>query len=183
MVAISTAELYRVRAGFEWALIALDDNTGLIAIESSFGSFNYVWPPRHRSQPLAEFVTCLDFGYFMSKTRGLSAKEFDLDETIKAFRRWVIDERRATNITKEHARDAWDALDDIHEEGPRTAEHCGTLINEDRERLRDALGDDWWDGMRQRYTAECVAFWDTIWPAFIIQAWCRDGLESPMMGL
>ncbi|MBC7953162.1 MAG: hypothetical protein H7Z12_15250 [Rhodospirillaceae bacterium] len=183
MTAISSADLYCVRAGYEWALIAMDENTGLVAVQSSFGAFNYVWPPQHRSQPLDEFVTTLDFGYFMSKTRGLDAKEFDLDETIKAFRRWIIDARRATNIDKDEAREAWDALEDIRMEDPRTAEHMGTLINDDRARLHAALGDDWWDGLRTSYKPECTGFWDIIWPAFTIQVWCRHGLESPMIGL
>lgn len=59
MSKISTATVHVVRAGFEWALVAMDDATGLFAVQSTYGAFVHVWPPQYRSQSLDVFVTAV----------------------------------------------------------------------------------------------------------------------------
>ncbi|EME69734.1 hypothetical protein H261_11889 [Paramagnetospirillum caucaseum] len=181
MTVISTAEIFRVRAGHEWALIALDDVTGMIAIESSYGSFNYIWPRQHRSQPLGEFVTTCDFDYFMGKTRGQRAREYDEDSTRRAIKDAILLARRDQCSTKAQARDAWDELENIEEGLPRDL-----LAHEiyTSSAILECIGhDDWWHVIQERYTPECKWFWKTIWPAFTVAYWCRDGLESPLLAI
>ncbi|OAN53856.1 hypothetical protein A6A04_13265 [Paramagnetospirillum marisnigri] len=180
MGVISSAELHRVRSGHEWALIALDDHTGLVAIQSSYGAFNHIWPPQHRSQPLGEFIATLDFDYFMTKTRGTAAREFDFDGTVANIRGWIKRARRERGISKDVARDAISALDAI--DHTTSSDYFATQICDDAD-LMQALGSEWYEAFRTRYTPECEWFWKTIWADFRWQLLCRDGLESPFIGL
>lgn len=182
MSKISTATVHLVRSGYEWALVAMDDSTGLFAVQSTYGTFAHVWPPQYRSEPLDVFVTTIDFGYFMSKTRGQAAREFDLGGTIATWRRWVLGARREDSLSKDEAREAWDALEEIHQECPDTAEQCGALVNDNWDVLQKALGSDWYEGFTTHYTPECLHFWKTLWPAFVTAIWCAEGLENPMAG-
>ncbi len=182
MSRISTATVHIVRACHEWAVVALDDVTGLIAIQSSYGAFVHIWPPHYRSEPLDIFVSTCDFGYFMGKARGNSAQEFDLEETILTFRRDVVAERRHGNLSREMAREAWTLLDDILNDPPLSADRLSLVIEENWDVLGAALGCDYYDGFRKRYTPECTYFWSELWPAIVTAIWCADGLENPMAG-
>jgi hypothetical protein len=117
----------------------------------------------------------------MSKTRGPVAKGFDLDETVKTFHSWICENRIHNGLTKEQAREAWDALDDIVGGAPQTSDGFANIFTGD-ERL-DCLGSEWYEGIRQSYTAECTWFWRTLWPAIVVEIMCKDGLESPLLGL
>jgi hypothetical protein len=181
MGVISSAELHNVRSGHEWALIALDEKTGLVAIQSSCGSFNHIWPPQYRDQPLGEFIATLDFDYFMGKTRGQMAFEFDEARTRASIKDAIKRSRRDGHCTKAGARDAMDELEYIEEGMSREAfaHELNTSVH-----ILDCIGhDDWCDHLCKRYTPECEWFWKTIWAAFRWQILCRDGLESPLIGL
>lgn len=180
MGVISSAELHHVRSGHEWALIALDDRTGLMAIQSSYGAFNHIWPPQHRSQPLGEFIVTLDFGYFMSKTRGAAAKEFDFNGTVSNIRDWIKRARRENGISKDVARDAIGALEAI--DHTTSSDDFAMQLGYAPD-LMQALGSEWYEALRTRYTPECEWFWKTIWADFRWQLLCRAGLESPFIGL
>jgi hypothetical protein len=175
------AKLHLVRAGFEHAYVVADEKTGLLAIESSYGIFNHVWPPRHRRSDLPIFLARLGMDYFMSKARGNGAQIFDLDATVKAMKDVVLEARRAANIDKFRAREAWDAIEDVKAENPQTSEHCSTLIFDvaDGETLPEILGSEWYELLATTASPECVGFWKTLWPSVITSLHCHAGLENP----
>jgi len=156
--------LLKIKVGSEWAYIVTDDDLGLFCAHGSYGTFAYVWPPQHRSQPLHAFLADLDFHYFIRKTRGLTAMEFDFDGTFANLRRCVLNARRTRYIGLEAARDAWDILDSIDQ--TNSPDFLAAQIF-DETALVQALGDDWMLEFRDRYCPQCTEFWRVIWPAFM----------------
>ena len=162
-----TAELLTIRAGMEWSHIVLDEETGLFTAHGSYGTFAYTWPPQYRSTPLRAFVSSLDFDYFIGKTRGSGAVEFDEAGSRQAIKRLIIDARRTHGETKSGAREAWNELSDIPEgEG----EDFFARQIADNDTILNVIGhDDWWHVLARRYKPECTEFWKVIWPAFLAE--------------
>src|ERR1700676_3747316 len=101
-------ERYLIRAGNEWAYIYVDEASGVFTSYSSFGNYAYQWRSIGNAT-LKEFLSDLDFSYFMRKTRN-GYLRFDLDATIDGIKRYIIEQRRYGGLTSEEARSAWNDL-------------------------------------------------------------------------
>lgn len=156
-------QLFKIHAGHEWAYIVLDEATGLFSAHGSYGTFAFVWPPEYRSEPLADFLSDLGFDYFVGKTRGCSAREFDQEATVRRLKKWIIDARKNGDCTQVEARGAWDSLVGIDETNEPMFVH---LIYDDPDLYR-VIGSDAYEAICRRYTPECTEFWRVIWPEFL----------------
>lgn len=168
----NTAEFYRIRSGqFSWALISLHEATGAFLCHSDFGSFCYTWPPQYRSESLKRFLSRLDRGYFMEKTRGQSWMQFSPEATLASMYHTILRNRRDGSITREAARKVWDALryaDDDQLGGPVSVDWFLHAVVEDDD-LRGMFGLDLTDLPRNEPAPDCAGFWTEIWPKFLEQ--------------
>lgn len=103
----------------ERSLFTMDEATGLFMAESPYGTFSYYWSPANRGENLYQFIAGLDFDYFMGKAAKQDYRELDIERTLAGYRRDVIQERRQwSSLTKEQAREVWDALRALEAENP-----------------------------------------------------------------
>jgi hypothetical protein len=156
-------ERYIVRAGSEWAYVYLDEANGVFTSYSSFGNYAYQWRSIG-SATLKEFLSDLDFGYFMGKTRN-GYMRFDLDATIDGIKRTIIEQRRECSLTREEARAAWDDLPSVD------ATSADNFFNEffSSRALMEVYGGDYCDIARERPDGDSRGFWREIWPEFLKQ--------------
>jgi hypothetical protein len=154
-----------VRAGRERSTIMIDEQSGLVLIESDYGAYAYHWPPAHRVEDIFTFLAHLDFDYFMNKAAKQPWREIDLRKTIDHHRRTVRGERWQRDITKEEARDRWDALDGLLAEAPATIDEFLRLWHEPHALYSWLYGAD--VAIVSRNTFAARYFWDVIWKALI----------------
>lgn len=99
---------------------------------SSFGDYNYSWP-YHGRKSFKHFILELseDPSYFLNKV----AKEdyFYADKTEEKWKKEIIEDRHAGNLTKKIARDIWNVIDEIDFDSAETCQReiCDSdIINE-----------------------------------------------------
>lgn len=106
-----TVEQYQFNGPFgAWAIITLDPR-GIFQAVSDFGTFAYDGWGHHGRESFKHFlVEGLSRDYFLGKTaRG--ERRFSLEKTKRRLREDVVGQRRDGDLTKEKAREAWDAID------------------------------------------------------------------------
>lgn len=155
-------QMHTIQVGHEWAHIVTDEDTGLFVAHGSYGTFANCWPPRGRSGTLHEFLARLGFDYFMNKARPDDFQRFNFDATMKAVREDILRSRRAGDITKQQAADAWYDLDMMDE--TTSLDAFTAALSSD---VTDALGEAWWECIQRGPSPECTEFWRVIWPAFL----------------
>ena len=104
----STCERYDIRGekGFGWAVIVIDERSGLFSVVSDYGEYGFLWG-NHGRKSLKHFLVeiAADPQYLMGK---LGRRNYvKQEETKKEFRRVIIEARQEMNISREQARDAW----------------------------------------------------------------------------
>ncbi|UGY15256.1 hypothetical protein HAP48_0043145 [Bradyrhizobium septentrionale] len=150
----------------EWAFIYVDEEKSMFMAYSSFGTYAYCWP--HRGpETLKEFLLDLEFDYFMGKTRGLESKQFDFNGTIEGMRKHVREAQRRKMLSKDKARDALVAIDDLK----WMDNHQSVDVFVDRvyadKAICEAYRHDFEDVIKNRPDPQCVGFWQKIWPEFV----------------
>ncbi len=90
-------EVYSVKPGkgsWDWALFFVDENTGALSIQSSYGDFEYIWSCIG-DKTLKEFLLGLNEEYLRKKiTRGPDfGMEFDDKATLKAMRKEIEEDQ------------------------------------------------------------------------------------------
>ena len=93
--------------GKEWAILFLDEIC-CFSVLSDWGDYSYRWSlsgmPNGTS--FREFLLDCDDTYLLGK---LSPKrEYDGQETLKAAKKYICEERRHLRLTREDARECWD---------------------------------------------------------------------------
>ncbi len=160
-------DLYTIRTATGWdgAQIVIDEQSGLFMAHGSFGTYAYCWT-HIGAQTLKQFLTGLDFGYFMEKTFGRGYRIFDADETTKSLRSEIKRRRRDDDLTKQQARDAWVDLDLYLGE---SSDHEHAYITEmcRSEALMRVAGDEYYDVGVLVDNPSCRGFWNEIWPLFL----------------
>lgn len=196
----SIRECYEVRGNgrsHEWANITLHcwdrpANVGTphectyycgeITIQSSFGTWGYIWTACAR--PFKEFLCGIEFDYAFTKFMGLKLDRFDGEATLREIRRDIIERRRSGSLDKSEARDAWGLVGDEDERiasDDRTAYgyamwDIGSRLD-DRHPMRDYFNDpSGWPNVT-RHDSQAVGFWRELWPVFV-QA-LRDEAAAP----
>lgn len=171
-VTTEMATVYRVRSagGFgEWADASVRSwpGGGQISIQSSFGTFAHSWNAIG-DRSFTAFLRALHFDYFMTKTRDADYREFDLDTTVAAIRKAILEARREKSLDKEQAREAWEEIDGLatcsDDEFKHTLYYHGKI-------LERVFGGDWLSvPLGSRKNVSCVRFWEELWPA-LCAAW------------
>lgn len=198
-------DVYHVRAGYEWATIALKGwqakdfdkqprEIGEILIHSSYGSWAYQWS--HLGRPFKQWLSTHDDKHYIAgKFLADKAYVFDGEKSVRDLRQSLIEHRRTGDISKNDARTIWDFIDENSFELESSADRFVQVL---MDCARDA---DWQDedpthkyrehapGRGARYflaepwerpstslNRQFSAFWDTIMPVF--QQALRDELAS-----
>lgn len=127
---------------------------------SSFGVFGYYWSGM--GEPFAEFIAGIDAGYLLGK---IAKKEFDDDTCLKSVRGAIVEARRdrRRTVTKEIAREAWDAVESISE--GYSGESLATVLYECGE--LSILEYEWTEMTNQAWDRQAVAFVERMWPKFV----------------
>ncbi len=154
------APTWVVRDGYEWAIISINDDTGHVAISSSYGEFSYVWRAIG-NKTLLEFVCGLNFDYAMGKFLGMET-HLNFEKTIQNIKRQLLDFRLDRSLSKETARELWEEVDEM--EKTENPDHFAELF------YATAFADFneyWHDAMDMDHKPGARAFWDTLWAEFV----------------
>lgn len=170
-----TAVVYKVRGHGEYADAALREwkSGGSITVQSSFGTFAYSWNAIG-GRTLRNFLRGLSFDYFMGKTRDAGYQEFDGPATVKAIRKGILLMRRERSAPASAILAAWRAVRPVNVFG--TTRSPTDFIFElgqdagDIEALFGTFADVPWG---TRNNANCVAFWEQIWPV-LCEEWRKE---------
>lgn len=157
-------ERYQIRTKHGWALIYLDEKHGTFLCCSDYGDYNYIWSHRG-SQTLKQFVSNLDFEYFMKKTRP-GYETFSPKASIKMIKEHIAETRYHGWMTKDQARDAWNDLERIDH-----YQHEQLFLQEiaESEDLMRALGSEFYEFAAHEPDGQSRGFWREIWPEFLKQ--------------
>lgn len=150
--------------GMDGATIFLDSNatSGTISIVSSYGNYSYYFSSTGMN--FKDFLSKLNFDYFMKKTYPKYMK-FNFEDTINQYKATILEDRRNQDITKEEALEYWEDLNYI--------EDCGNDINYFFSELdgtsfgKNYLIDDYYDTVIKKPCVQAVGFWEEVWPKFM----------------
>lgn len=160
----SQVECYKLRheSGLYWADINVDanENKGRIQIASDFGSYQYYWGACGCS--FKEFLIKIGIDYAAAKFG--EDKWFDFDETIKSYKKTLIQYRREENITTEDAREIYDEIKELEEECPYR-ENDFVVIIQGKEKLMKFF--EWTPSLCYEISPQFKNFWNMVWPVFI----------------
>lgn len=110
----STSERYDIRLKDEygWAIITIDENGGLFNAQSDYGNYNYSWP-NHGRKSFKHFILELvrDKSYFLGKVA--DKRYYYQEETEKAWKERIIEDRREGYLNQEQARELWNEIIDF----------------------------------------------------------------------
>ena len=125
-VVVSTSTVYRFdwpNHHYGWANFTVCDATGEFSILSDWGNWSHAWNPRHLGNEgkttLTEFLAKGDCDYIVNKLSYKSSDlkdVFDREETLKGFREYIVQERRAYELGKEEAREMWEQVEAVCDE-------------------------------------------------------------------
>lgn len=163
----TTVECYKIRhpSGMYWADITVDgkDRQVRIQIASDYGDYQYYWGacgPGYK-----QFLQKIGIDYAASKFG--ANRWFDHDKTINRYKRDLLEYRRNSDITADEAREAYDAIKELEDDG-----YC----NNDQVFLERAMSNDAlvkvfdYEGLASvvyDITPQFRKFWDTAWQVFL----------------
>ena len=158
--ALKPVPTWLVRVGHDWAHISIDEETGVVAITSSYGDYTYIWRSIG-TDTLLEFVCGLNFDYAMGKFLGQRSC-FDAKATIKSYREAILEYRLRWDIEEDDARKYWNELGEIEDHDSVDLFHRD--ISE-----TDFAGwfEDWWEYGTYTHPPRARMFWDTLWAEFV----------------
>lgn len=173
------AEILYVANEGEWAYVVADDETGLFSATTSFGTFSHIWSSRG-PYTMAEFLNKVNYDYFMNKTRGLKAEEFDclssIDSMVSDIRTFMAES--VGNAIKNYDDLNVALIDEAKEAIRYLKDFKDTPVNDSTaffyELLESGydfdafLGGDWkYHYMKTMPSSECRGFWEKLWPAVL----------------
>ncbi len=182
-------ECYEVRTGQpygEWANITLHcwdrranvgtahEGTyycGEITIHSSFGTWGHIWTAC--AVPFKRFLQQVEFDYAFTKFMGTKLQRFDGEASAREVLKSIVNERRSNGMSKDDAREAWNAFTYVRHEAECGEHDFGTAMLH----VADSLGrshpmyDSFADASSwPRVTSHDVqaqGFWEQLWPLFV----------------
>lgn len=184
----SVRECYEVRENHEWANIVLKcwdrpANVGTqhactyycgeITIQSSFGTWGYVWTAC--GVPFKQFLMRAEFDYVFTKFMGTKLERYDGEGTLLEVKRDILRERRQNSLNSEEAREVWDAVDWERDRIESDETSCGYALME----VASSIGKD--HPMHDSFADPCawpritkpdsqaVGFWSELWPPFLAE--------------
>jgi hypothetical protein len=180
IVSDAAATCYTVRNGWSWAHIFVRNGTVQcvdgsprnwvnLAVLSDFG---YCWS-HIGGDSWQGFLASLSFDYAMRKMMG---PRFDaplsLRDSIRKVRELVVDYRRTGQMSKEDARELWDAAD-------LCGEGQSFLADLNRYSSGAMYRNELWDARWTEPSPEARGFWHEIWPHFLAAALAS---QTPAIG-
>ncbi|MEC7520127.1 MAG: hypothetical protein VYE22_09700 [Myxococcota bacterium] len=133
-------------AGRGWAAFYVDDTHGTLALVSDWGTWSHRWwrgpwlcESQHLSDALGMWVGA---DYVARKLFAGVPDEFDGRATVKGWRAEVLEARRSGGLTRDEARAAWRALDELDSSAPAELLLQEALADEDLHRV---IADDYWE--------------------------------------
>jgi len=121
---VGGAPVYVARwgSGWEWATIMIDENTGTLAITSSFGNWSFTWGKHALGCPtLHGFLSGTHSDYVASKCIPRDCREvYDFEVTKQALIKDLLLERRLRRVDNFIARERYDELRDWTEDDDRS---------------------------------------------------------------
>lgn len=182
----TTRECYEVRENHEWANITLacwdrPANVGTkhectyycgeITIQSSFGTWGYVWTAC--GVPFKQFLMRAEFDYVFTKFMGTKLERHDGDGTFRQVRRDIVEQRRQGSIDRAEAREVWDAVSWERERIESDATSCGYALMDvasqigTKHPMHDSFADPCAWPRVTKHDVQAVGFWRELWPAFV----------------
>lgn len=161
---------YDIRVAGEWAEFFVRESshdkpdgtrrhTATWCCHSSFGVFGHHW--YDMGQPFAVFIRDTEPDYVLSK---IARRVASAEKAIAGVRSSILDSRRGQVVTREAARDAWDAVAAIEAEGHSGEVTC-SLLYESSE--IDHCEIEWSDLTTMEWDDQAMQFMRKLWPAFV----------------
>lgn len=125
---------------------------------SSFGVFGHHW--YDMGAPFAEFIRGMDAGYLIGK---IGRRVFSEEKAVRAVRNEIVGARVRKAITKEAARDAFDAVEQIEQN--YSGEAVATMLYEDADIGHVHI--EWSELESMEWDRSTVLFAEKIWPRFV----------------
>lgn len=191
-------ECYEVRSNGEWANITLAGwermanlgtkhegiyYCGEITIHSSFGTWGYIWTAC--ANPFKEFLQQVEFDYAFWKFMGTKLHRFDGEASVREMFNWIIHDRKIHSLSKDQAREAWDALEYVRSMAECGEHDFGTAMMDvarsldERHPLRDDFADPYSWPRRTKCDAQAQGFWRQLWPLFIEALKQEEAVVAP----
>lgn len=153
---------YYVRnSDWGWGIIIIDPRNGMVLCYTDYGNYNYNWSHRGE-QSIFQFIGKISFDYAMSKFLG-AKQTVNVERTLLAFRKHVLEYRREESHTAEDAREMWDALNEAEDEGFHGSSLGHFLAASP---IAENI-DEWYDFICYEHPSEARGFWDHIWTPLV----------------
>jgi hypothetical protein len=157
-------EIYKIRhpSGMYWADITIDakGTTGRIQIASDWGDYQYYWGAC--GVDFKDFLAKIGIDYAAVKFG--ASDGFNLDSTLKDYRRHVLDSRRRDQITCDEARDLYNEIDEMNDGPYGSIDHFLTVAHE-KDKLPKFFSYDL--SVQRDITPQFKKFWDTCWKVLL----------------
>jgi hypothetical protein len=124
---------------------------------SSFGVFGHYW--HDMGEPFSKFIQDIDAGYLLGK---IAKKETVPELAIGAIKQEVLSQRKERYITKDTAREAWNEIESIADEGASGEVTCHLLYHSSE---LSFIND--WDFSTRDFCGDAKQFVKKIWPEFV----------------
>lgn len=102
-----------------WADYLFEDlgpGHGQLVINSDWGCWSYCWGAMGEGHTLASFLRQADNSYIIDKLmQGGKTREFDAEETVVAWKKKILEERRRMELTAKEARHLWGEIEDYND--------------------------------------------------------------------
>lgn len=163
-------ETYTLRGNkCTWAKINLDcgKKSVNVMISSDYGDFNYYWGNCGTNPK--KFLSGLDWHYCMKKLMNGTDNMYqpDFDKRFKSFKKIIINDRKELSISKNEARQVWEAMINVFENCYDSTDLYYSLVMNERI-FWDSLFYDT-DSIPEDTKLKPIVmnFWEDVWTPFI----------------
>jgi hypothetical protein len=126
---------------------------------SSYGVFGHYWS--HMGEPFAAFIADIEQDYLLGK---ICTMVPSAEKGIEAVRSEILQNRRAENISRDVARDAWEAVQEVEDDGLSGEWALKSLFDSDAIQAAEV---DWCDISSQDWPNDALQFARKLWPGFV----------------
>lgn len=136
--------------GWSWCRLLWEEH-GRVIILSDHGCWSHWWGHRGDGVSVPAFLAKVGRDYAGGKMLWPNAAEFDIDLTVRSAKLDIIHSRRSGHLSKEDAREEWDALVEIGNEWDFYQWASDSRIEGASEHHTTSIARAW------------VNFWDQLW--------------------
>lgn len=162
-------DYYTVRNGGEWGSIFIRSykGGGIFSALTSFGDYSYHWGGVGE-KTFKEFLSRLDYCYFMGKTTKRHGQIFDFEKSQKQLFKMIVDTRKSKEIDAVQAREFYEEVESL--------EYCTSddswyhqIYSEDfnHELFELVIGDYENIPNETKECPQCMGFWNRIYKPLI----------------